>query len=634
MAKASLGETLRYKFENTLSKGPVALIYWLGLLSVLVVFIAGGILVVTGFANADGDGLPFIEACWQSLMRTLDSGTMGGDEGWGFRVVMLCVTLGGIFIISTFIGALTSTIEAKLDELRKGRSNVLESNHTLILGWSSKVFSIISELTEANENQKNPAVVILADKDKVEMEDEIRSKIEDLKNTRVIVRSGSPLEPSDIEVVDPHGARSIIVLSPEDGSNADTSVIKSVLAITNGKKRKKEKYHIVAEIKDPANMEAADLVGGDEAVYVLSADLISRVTAQTCRQSGLSIVYSELLQFEGDELYFSEAPKLSGKTYKDALYAYETSSVVGLSTPDGKVLINPPMDTVIGKDDSVIAISEDDDTVVVSGKTSFDVKTDAIAHNDKKEVKQEKTLILGWNEKGVRIVEELDNYVSQGSIVKILAEGGESLENDIAELKSSLKNNKIDFTKGDIIDKATLQELKVEQYDHIILLSYTEGIDLQESDSKTLICLLHLRNFSEQTGKDFSIVSEMLDIRNRELAEVAKADDFIVSDKLVSLMLAQLSENKELKKVYDILFEADGSEFYLKPVSRYIKPGTPVNFYTILESAAELNESAVGYRIVADHSNSSKSYGVKINPNKSESITFSPNDKIIVLAED
>jgi hypothetical protein len=35
----------------------------------------------------------------------------------------------------------------------------------------------------------------------------------------------------------------------------------------------------------------------------------------------------------------------------------------------------------------------------------------------------------------------------------------------------------------------------------------------------------------------FSIVSEMLDLRNRELMESAKVDDFIVSDHLVSLML-------------------------------------------------------------------------------------------------
>src|ERR1051326_8713341 len=101
-------------------------------------------------------------------------------------------------------------------------------------------------------------------------------------------------------------------------------------------------------------MEAAELVGNDETIFVLSSDLISRITAQTCRQSGLSVVYSELLQFEGDELYFQQEPKLAGKTYKEALHAYETSSVIGIFTKDEEVLINPPMDTKFNSGDSVI----------------------------------------------------------------------------------------------------------------------------------------------------------------------------------------------------------------------------------------------------------------------------------------
>ncbi len=157
---------------------------------------------------------------------------------------------------------------------------------------------------------------------------------------------------------------------------------------------------------------------------------------------------------------------------------------------------------------------------------------------------------------------------------------------------------------------------------------------MQESDAKTLITLLHLRNISEQTGKDFSIVSEMLDIRNRELAEVAKADDFIVSDNLVSLMLSQMSENKNLEKVYGILFEADGSEIYLKPAVNYIKPGVEVNFYTVVESAARKNEVAIGYRLLAHERDSDKNYGIKINPNKADTVTFGPDDVVIVLAED
>ena len=634
MQKPTFREKTRYYFENTMSAGPAGVIKWLAIFSLFMVLILGLFILVFGIKSTpepDGENLGFIEGSWQSLMATLDSGTMGGDEGWAFRGVRFIATLGGIFLISILIGTISSGIDEKLDELKKGRSRVLETNHTLILGLSEKVFSIILEIIEANSNQKKPSIVILADKDKVEMEDEIRSKIENLKNTKVIVRSGSPLESSDIAVVSPNEARSIIVLANEE-ANADTYVIKSVLALTNGKNRKKEAYNIVAEIKDPKNMEAAELVGNDETVFVLSADLISRITAQTCRQSGLSVVYSELLQFDGDEIYFQAEPKLAGKTYKDTLFAYDKSTVIGILTKDEKALINPPMATVFNAGDSVIAISEDDDTVVLSGKAKFDIQENFFNRMADKPASIERTLILGWNARGPRIIEELDNYVAAGSEVMIVADGA-NISDDLADLKQSLNKIKIIYQKGDINDKTTLVNLKTEIYDHIILLSYTD-IDVQESDAKTLICLLHLRNLSEKANKDYSIVSEMLDIRNRELGVVAKADDFIVGDNLISLMLSQLSENKDLKKVYDVLFKAEGSEIYLKPVSRYVKTGQLLNFYTILESAAQLNETAIGYRISSLSSDSDKHFGVTLNPNKSNTVKFSEDDFIIVVAED
>lgn len=634
MQTPTFKEKFRYYFENTMSSGPGGVIKWLAIASLAMVVILGAAILIFNISDdpESTEGLGFFEGVWQSLMATLDSGTMGGDAGTGFRAVRFVATLGGIFLISILIGTISSGIDEKLDELKKGRSRVLESNHTLILGWSGKIFSIVSEIIEANDNQKKPSIVILADRDKVEMEDEIRSKIEDFRNTKLIVRSGSPLELSDIAVVNPNQARSIIVLSPEEG-NADTHVIKSVLALTNGRNRKEGQYNIVAEIKDPKNMEAANLVGNDETVFVLSSDLISRVTAQTCRQSGLSIVYSELLQFEGDEIYFQHEPKLAGKSYKDALFSYEDSSVIGIFTKDQQVLINPPMDTAIGNGDSVIAISEDDDTIRLSGKTDFGIQRNLFNRADGGEAAVEKTLILGWNGRGTGIVRELDNYVAPGSEVLLVADGLD-LDEEIAELQAGLEKQKLVYRKGNINDRVTLDSLSPELYDHIILLSYTEGIDMQESDAKTLICLLHLRSISEKVGKDFSIVSEMLDIRNRELGVVAKADDFIVSDNMVSMMLSQLSENPDLKKVYDILFEAEGSEIYLKPVSGFVKTGSPVSFYTVLESAAELGQTAIGYRISSQSSNPDVHFGVKINPKKSDSVTFSEEDFIIVLAED
>jgi hypothetical protein len=176
-------------------------------------------------------------------------------------------------------------------------------------------------------------------------------------------------------------------------------------------------------------------------------------------------------------------------------------------------------------------------------------------------------------------------------------------------------------------------KVQPETFDHIILLSSTDG-DLQETDARTLITLLHLRNLAEQSNKNFSIVSEMLDIRNRALAEIAKADDFIVSDKLISLLLSQISENKHLDKVFKDLFRPEGSEIYLKPITNYIVPGQALSFYALVEAAASRGETAIGYRIQSLAHDSSKAYGVVINPAKHNEIIFAADDRIVVLAED
>lgn len=628
--RVTFADHLRYNFDKSMAAGPIALIGWLALVSIVVIALTAVVLVVLGIGPA-GEKLSLTEAAWQSLMRTLDAGTMGGDQGWSFRFVMFMVTLAGVFIVSSLIGVLTSGLESKMDELRKGRSFVIETNHVLILGWTSSIFTIISELVEANSNQKKPRIVILAEKDKVEMEEEIRSKVSSLRNTRVICRSGSPIDLYDLELVNPHETKSIIILSPE-AENPDSQVIKSILAITNNPVRRQEPYHIVAEIRDPKSIEAAKLVGRDEAQLILATDLIARITVQTCRQSGMSVVYTELLDFDGDEIYFQEEPSLTGRTFGEAILAYEDCSVLGMQFSDGRVAVNPPMGTKISAGDKLIAIAEDDDKLIPSGKTAFGIDTAAIREGAASVAGPETTLILGWNRRGCSIINELDNYVAAGSEIVVVASLG-TPEEEIARCCSKLRNQKITFQAGDTTDRATLDSLNIVSFSHVIVLGYSDVLSAQQADGQTLITLLHLRNIEETSDGQLSIVSEMIDVRNRELAEVTKADDFIVSDKLISLLMSQVAENKYLHAVFEDLFDSDGSEIYLKPARDFVAIGTPVNFYTVAEAARRRGAAAIGYRIVEHAHNSSEQYGIVVNPNKSEMVTFAAGDNVIVVAE-
>ena len=629
MDAPSLTDRLRYRFDTFMARGTGALIAGLGVISLAIIVTGAVIVALTGVTQEGRDPVGILEAAWLALVRTLDAGTMGGDTGWGFRVVMLGVTLGGVFVISALIGVLNTGLEARLEELRKGRSRVIESNHTVILGWSQQIFSIISELVQANANQRRPCIVILGDKDRVEMEREIRDNAGTTANTRIVCRHGSPISLNDLEIVSLHTARSIIVLSPA-GADPDTSAIKTILAITNNPARKQEPYHIVAEITDPRNVEAAQMVGKDEVELVLTGSLVSRIIAQTCRQSGLSVVYTELLDFGGDEIYFKDEPALAGKTFGDALLAYQDSAVIGLKTATGPRL-NPPMDTLIGPGDQVIAVSEDDDTIRLTGPGAKAVVREAFQLRRPTIATAERTLILGWNWRAPSIMQELDHYVAPGSSVTVVADVADVAER-AEQARPDLTAQTLAVQEGDTTDRRTLEGLQIETYKHVIVLAY-DHLDPQQADARTLVTLLHLRDIADRHGHPFSIVSEMLDVRNRALAEVTKADDFIVSDKLVSLMLAQISENKQLNAVFTDLFDPEGSEVYLKLAANYVKTGEPVNFYTVVEAARMRGEVAMGYRVTAHGNDAARSYGVVVNPDKAELITFADWDRIIVLAE-
>lgn len=577
------------------------------------------------------DGRPFHELLWMGMLRTLDPGTMGADEGSAtFLGAMLVVTLGGIFVISALIGIINTGFQDRLAELRKGKSRVIESGHTVILGWNQQVFTILSELVGANANQRGRSVVVLADKGKLEMDDEIRTRIPDTRGTKIVCRSGSPVDLDEIDIAGVQRSRSVIVLAPEV-DEPDIEVIKTILAITNDPNRRPEPYHVVAEIHDASNLEAARLVGRDEVELVVVGDVVSRIIAQTCRQAGLSIVYGDLLDFDGDEIYFSHQPSLGGRTFGDAQLAFEDSTLIGLSTAAAGVHLNPPASTVIDADDRLILIAADDDAIRVGAEAAGEVDDQAIVVCIPTPVARETTLILGWNHRVQQIARELDAYVAPGSGLTVVTDDPAAMES-LEALRAGLTNQKLQFVAKSTTNRGALDALNVAGYQHVLVVSPIDRYDAQRADARTLVTLLHLRDIASIVGHPFSITSEMADVRNRSLAEVTRADDFIVSDRLISLLLTQVAENKQLNAVFTDLFDADGSEVYLRPITDYVEPGRPVTVATIVEAARRLDEVAIGYRIRSESNDATRAYGVHVNPPKSAQVTFESADKVIVLA--
>jgi len=623
MNTPSFATRVRYWFDNTMARGTSAVIGLLAAVSLAWILVVGFIAWAFDLAPTE-ERYGYIEATWRQLTFTLDPGTFSGDTNWTWLALSLLTTLFGVLVVASLIGVVGAAFDDKITELRKGKSNVLESGHTVIVGWNSKVFTIIAELVTANESERKPVIVVLANRDKLEMEEAIREKAGDTKNTKVICRSGNPLDQDELLRANPYQAKSIIVLGDEDSSDPDSMTIKTTLALSNHPRRPTGAISIVGEVRDPSNLEAARLVGKEEARWVLPLEMISKLTVQTCRQSGLSTVYSELLRFEGDEIYFTDQAELAGLTYLECQMRFASSTVIGVATADGPV-VNPGPERVLIAGEQLIVIAEDDSTITITPAGVPDLSK--VTGVGKDESKPERTLILGSNSQLPLMLGEFNEYVAPGSVVTVVS------NHPLPELGTHT-HFMIDARDGDTSDRRTLSSLEPGSYDHVLVLAYRDHLEAEAADAKTLVTLLLLREIADASDLDLNIVSEMLDDRNRKLAEVTKADDFIVSDNLMSLMMSQISENPELGALYNGLFAAEGAEIYLRPVEWYVALDTPVDFYTVAAGAAQRGETAIGFRDVTPTGAGDGQAAIRINPSKAEPRTYSAGDRIIVFAED
>lgn len=620
--RSDLGDRLRYWFDNSMSRGTPALIAWLSAATLVLIVLFSTLTLLLGLRNGDtSTGEGFFAELFQSLLHALDPGTVAGDTGqsWQFIVTMLLLTIGGLFIVSALIGVIAAGIDAKLAELRRGRSIVLESGHTVILGWSDSIFTIVRELSLANESRRRPVVVVLADRDKVEMEEDLAAKVPDLRGTRLVCRSGSPMDLDELAVASPQTARSVILLAP-DSEDPDAEVIKTLLALTHSGE---DGPRIVAEIRNPGNLEAARLVGARRTALLDIRETVAKLVVQTSRQSGAAAVYTELFDYDGDEIYFFEDHGLEGTTYGEAQLFFESATVIGLVGEGGSKL-NPPPETLVGPQ-ALIVVAEDDSALSTQGRALTRPDLQALGSEVGTDAHATAGLLVGWNERAPIVLRELDHYAEPGSTLTVVTAYG-------TPVIPELDNLAVSVVHASTTDRATLEAYVVPRLDQVLVLCYSDDLEVQAADAKTLVTLLHVRDIVSRFEEQPPIVSEMLDDRNRVLAQVADIDDVVVSGEIVSLLVTQLSEDQRLEAVFGELLGSEGSEIYLRPAEWYVTPGREVSWASVVAGATRRGETAIGLKLsVLAHGE--QEFGVLVNPSKSYSLVVEPGDRVVVLAE-
>lgn len=619
--KTTLRERVSYAFDNTMAAGPIALIGWLALLSLIGVLLIGAALSVGRIAPPGQQPLSFVEAVWQALMRMIDPGAEDSDTGWSFRVVAIIITFWGIFVFSSLIGLLTAGVQQRVGELRKGRSRILERGHTLILNWSPAVIDVIEQISlAAADAGERRTVAVLAPEDKVTMEDAIAEKR--FSRVRVICRSGDPTDLNDLAMVSAEEAQAAVVVSSQEG-DPDARNIKSALALAQATQHAQSPCRIVAEFRNSANVEAIRAIGGDRLQAVMADDLIARIIVHASRQSGLSSVYADLLDNAGMEFHIAPLRELAGKTFIEALNLFERAALVGLSSKDA-LKLNPPMETLIGEDTLGVFIAETPRSIRISKRPS-PVEAAAINTGVRVIRRAERAIILGWNRLGSAVASELSEYMTPGSALTIVSNTRGSAD-CIGALALANPSVRVEHISADPTSRSVIRDLNPSQANHVIILACTDDLDAETADARALVSLMHVRQAISETAS-VTIVSEVLDVHSSKLARTMRADDFIVSNRLVSLLLAQMLENEHLLPIFTEVLDEVGAEIYMRPVEDYVTTGSGVSFATIVAAAAQRGESAFGYK------NAGSGGAISLNPPKSQSCAALAGDSVIVVAE-
>ncbi|MCU1397213.1 MAG: hypothetical protein JWN62_322 [Acidimicrobiales bacterium] len=619
----SLLARMRYRFDAALSRGPSVVIAYLGLITVTVILVASAILTVFQLRGINGvdNKEDLLENFWLAMTRVLDPGTFSGENGWPTRIIMLLVTLSGIFIVGSLIGLIANSVDQQIEELRKGRSTVIETDHTLILGWSARVPAIVSELVIANESRKKSAVVILADVDKTEMEETLRDAIPDTKTTRIVCRSGEPWVTKNLELANLAKARSVVIV----GDGKDSSTVKSLLAIRSARSAdgaEPSGAHIVAEVVDNDTATSLRSLLGDNLVTVSSDSVVAELTAQACRQRGLSGVFRELLDFDGDELYFAPFPELVGKTYAETQLVFEKCAVIGVLKNGGGVELNPAPDTVFAAGDQLIAVVEDDSLFLV-GSSPVQAAVQACEEAEVNDTPR-RIVIAGWSNLGPRVIAELDEFLDGRTTIELMLDPA-LVDPALVRSQLSTRNVVLEVTELGGGPEFVASHAARRSFHEVIVLGYRNALSDDEADARTLLTLLAFNQVRQHDDVGpVRIVAEMLDQRNAALAEATGVDDFVVSDELTSLMLAQLSERGELSQVFTDLFDRAGCSIELRKSPLYGGP-TAKSFADIVMTASSKGHSAIGYRRAS-------SGQVIVNPPKSDALSLSRDDEVLVLA--
>lgn len=602
-------QKFEYWFDTQMSKGTSALIKLLVIMTLCAILIIAVVGLVAGY-NEETSGIDII---WDSFATVINAWMPYYSDGGGsigYLLIMMFAAIVGLLVTSILIGIISTAIEERVDSLKEGRSKVLEDGHIVVLGFVPGEYTLISQLIMAAGDEKR-CILICADMDLEEMKDLVLDNVEVPKNIRLIFRKIDIFDPVSLEKCSLETSRNILVSPMNDKDTA--RVLLAVSSIINSADN--ANVRVGALVADNDYVFPPTVAGRHNVTTVQMHNVIARMIAHSCTQTGLSDTFRELFNFEGNEFYVVEIPEAAGLSFGEVTYRMESAVPMGV-IHEGRTVLNPGKDMIVAQGDKIVVFAEKEDSAVLGQNSGYHGEPVPKAKmNDAKE----NVVVIGYNSTFAKVIAELPMHVSE-----VIAAGIDSDKyGEVKAADEARADIGISIYGEDIGEEANLLEL-AGRTKHFVLLADYE-MEEEDADLKVIFLILRLRDLRARYGLEFNITAEMCKKSNQNLIMDGEHFDYVVASNMSSIFLAQLSENPELTDAFKEILSSRGSELYLKKAGEF---GCEGDYTTLqLRNIALENEYVfIGYMKAADYT----SY---FNPGLDEVIHLEKDDSLIVLGE-
>ena len=607
MKKPTLKQRFSYWFDNQMSKGMRSLVKLLVIFTLTVGIVVALLLFFLKLTNEETFG----GVLWKSLYTVLRSSFPGFHDGNGLYLFLMTFSaICGMLVTSVLIGIVSTAIRDKINNLRRGNSQVLEEGHTVVLGFYPGEYTLLKQLVLAAAEQ--PACIVVADNmSKDKMEENIKANVKVPKNVRIICRTADIFDPATLEKCSISTCKSVII-SPTSDERTTKALLAVSAIIENaegctanvGAIISKEDYKFPPSIAERHNVTTLQ-----------TNDTLARIIAHSCTQPGLSETFKEVFNFEGSEMYCIDLPGIVGLTFEQITLSVDGGVPLGFNR-NGVIIMNPGPQEVCRVDDKLLIFSEEDDTsslVSMPDLPKLDLKpSDQFEDNS-----AGKVVILGYNETIGTVLRELPEDVSDVLIA------GKCNKDVVLASVADREDMKVDFYDGDFTKNSVLLKL-ARMADHVVVLS-DHSMDEEKADTQSIFVLLNLRDFKARYGFKYNITVEMRREHNQRLVASDDNTDYVVSSNMSALFLAQLAESPELTGAFNEILSNEGCEFYLKTAGFLQCDGE--------RSMAEIRSIALAQGYLVLGYMKAGTFQCTFNPPLNEVPVLDKADSIIVLGE-